>query len=74
MDKIKQFFAWFNGSNSAEAKCVRTIFQGIIGVLIALLANYGGADPVISLVICPICMAILSPIQAYLGGGYNEVQ
>ena len=74
MNKLKKFWQWFNGSNSAEAKCIRTIFQGIIGVLIALVTAYNGADPMLSLVICPICMAILAPVQAYLGGNYNEVQ
>ncbi|MBR2804354.1 MAG: hypothetical protein IKE20_04325 [Eggerthellaceae bacterium] len=72
MDKLKRALAWFNGSNSAEAKCVRTIFQGIIGVLIALVTAYNGAEPVFSLVLCPLCMAVLAPIQAYLGGNYNE--
>lgn len=72
MDKFKQALAWFNGSNSAEAKCLRTIFQGIIGVFIALAANYGGADPYISLILCPLVMAVLSPIQAYIGTRGSE--
>ena len=67
MDKLKAFWRWFNGDNSAEAKLVRTIFQGIIGVFITVAANYGGADPYISLILCPLVMAVLSPIQAYIG-------
>ena len=59
------------GSNTALAKCTRTIFQGIVGVLIAYAADVVagfGFDATTCTVITALVMAILSPIQAALGG------
>lgn len=58
-------------SNSTSARLTRTIFQGVIGVLIAnidfLIAHFS-FSPESKTFIVAICMAILSPIMAQLGG------
>lgn len=58
------------GSNTALAKCTRTIFQGIVGVLIAYAADVVagfGFDATTCTIITALVMAVLSPIQAALG-------
>lgn len=66
---INKFKAWC-GSNTALAKCTRTIFQGVIGVLIAysadIVAGFGLA-PTECAIITALAMAVLSPIQAAIG-------
>lgn len=58
-------------SNSTSARLTRTIFQGVIGVLIAnidfLIAHFS-FSPESKTFIVAICMAVLSPIMAQLGG------
>jgi len=60
----------FLTSNDAKYRLLRTILQGIIGVIIAqlpaVLGNYQ-LDPVWSATIVALVMAILSPIMAMLG-------
>lgn len=68
MNKIREWCA----SNTAAAKCTRTIFQGIVGVLITFAPDLvAGAEVVpneYKPMIVAAVMAILSPIQASLGG------
>ena len=58
-------------SNSASARLTRTIFQAVIGVLIAnidfLIGNFNFSPEMKSFIVA-LCMAILSPIMATLGG------
>ena len=59
-------------SNEAKYRLIRTIIQGIIGVLIANLDLIVGAfhfDTGVKALIVAIVMAILSPIMAALGSG-----
>lgn len=58
------------GSNTVLAKCTRTIFQGIVGVLVAYAADVVagfGFDPTTCAIVTALVMAVLSPIQAALG-------
>ena len=58
------------GSNTPTAKCTRTIFQGIIGVIIAnidVLLGCAFIDPSMRPIVAALVMAVLSPIQAALG-------
>lgn len=58
------------GSNTAVAKTTRTIFQGVIGVLIAYAADIVsgcGFDALTCTIVTALVMAVLSPIQAALG-------
>ena len=60
---------WLN-DNSTKGKLVRTIIQGIIGVLIAnldLLIGMVQIDPQLKPMIVALVMAILSPIMSELG-------
>lgn len=60
----------FLKSNDAKYRLLRTIFQGIIGVLIAnidLIVGYVVFDPSMRALIVALVMAILSPIMAELG-------
>lgn len=59
-------------NNSTRYKLIRTILQGIIGVIIAnldLLIGFIHIDPSMKPFIVAIVMAILSPIMSELGGG-----
>lgn len=60
----------FLKSNDAKYRLLRTIFQGIIGVLIAnidLIVGYVVFDPSMRALIVALVMAVLSPIMAELG-------
>ena len=60
----------FLTSNEAKYRLLRTIFQGIIGVVIAnidLLVGYVVFDPSSRALIVALVMAVLSPIMAELG-------
>lgn len=67
MKKIQEWCA----SNTAAAKCTRTIAQGIVGVLITLAPDLISGAEVIPNAYKPMVvaavMAVLSPIQAQLG-------
>ena len=66
---LTKFKAW-SGSNTALAKCTRTIFHGVIGVLIAnidLLIGYAAIPTELRPMVVAMVMAILSPIQAAFG-------
>lgn len=57
-------------SNDAKYRLIRTIIQGIIGVIITYAADLIGTlnlDPVYAGAIVAVIMAILSPIMAALG-------
>lgn len=61
----------FFSSNDLVWRLLRTIVQGIIGVIIASLDTIIGTfciDPVWKPFIVALVMAILSPIMAELGG------
>lgn len=58
-------------SNSAKYRLLRTIVQGIIGVIIANLDLIVGAfrfSPGVKALIVALVMAILSPVMASMGG------
>lgn len=60
----------FLTDNSTEARLLRTIFQGLIGVIIANLDIILGSapiDPAYKPIIAAACMAILSPVMSELG-------
>lgn len=57
-------------SNDWQYRLLRTIIQGIIGVLVAnldLLVSKLTFDPAIKTMIVALCMAVLSPIMAEIG-------
>jgi len=62
----------FLTSNEPKWRCLRTIVQGVIGVIIAqlpiILGNYP-LDPVWTAAIVALSMAVLSPVMAMLGNG-----
>lgn len=60
----------FLHSNDWQYRLLRTIVQGIIGVLVAnldLLISKLTFDPAIKTMIVALCMAVLSPIMAEIG-------
>lgn len=62
----------FLQSNEWQYRLLRTILQGILGVLVAnidVIAGYAILDPAIRAVVVALVMAILSPVMAMLGGG-----
>lgn len=61
---------WLN-DNSTKARLLRTIVQGVIGVLIAnldLLIGMIQIPPELKPVIVALVMAVLSPVMSVLGG------
>ena len=67
---VKTFRDWC-GSNTATARCTRTIFQGVLGVLAANVDFLVGTqfDAQTKALIVALVMAVLSPIQSMLAGG-----
>lgn len=64
------WFEWFLTSNSTGARILRTIVQGILGVLVAELPEIVGLfnlQPWLQATIVALVMAILSPIMAEIG-------
>lgn len=67
MEAIKK---WLR-SNSTSSRLTRTIFQAVVGVLIAnidFLIGYFSFSPEMKAFIVALVMAILSPIMSELGG------
>lgn len=65
----------FLTSNEWQYRLLRTIVQGIIGVLVANLDMLIGKlsfDPGIKTMIVALCMAVLSPIMAEIGRKSEE--
>lgn len=61
----------FLKSNSWQYRLLRTILQGVIGVIIAnvdLIVGYCALDPSQRALVVALVMAVLSPIMAMLGG------
>lgn len=64
---MKEMFS----DNSWKGRLIRTILQGVIGVIIAnldLLVGYVMIPPELRPFVVALVMAILSPIMAALGG------
>lgn len=63
-------------SNSPRYRLLRTIIQGVIGVIISNLDVIITHVPMIPMwsraILVAIVMAILSPIMAYMGGGESD--
>lgn len=62
----------FLTSNEWQWRLLRTIVQGVIGVIVAnldVIAGYIVLDPSIRAIVVALVMAILSPVMAMLGGG-----
>ena len=61
----------FLTSNEWQWRLLRTIVQGVIGVIVAnldVIAGYIVLDPSIRAIVVALVMAILSPVMAMLGG------
>lgn len=72
---MKEWFEKFLSSNDPLYRMLRTIFQGILGVLAASLDGIFSAltiDPTLKPVIVALVMAVLSPIMAMLGAEKGE--
>ena len=62
-------------SNGWQWRLARTIVQGVIGVFIAIIdviLGYAVLDPSVRAILVALCMAVLSPVMAELGGGLPE--
>lgn len=65
----------FLTSNETKYRLLRTILQGVIGVIVAnldLLLGYTALAPEMRPVVTGVVMAVLSPIMSILGGGEPE--
>lgn len=64
----------FLTSNATRYRLLRTILQGVIGVMIAnfdLLVGFISIDPALKPVITALVMAVLSPVMSELGRADN---
>lgn len=67
---MKEKIEWFLRSNDALARLLRTILQGVIGVLIAnidVLFSSFAINPTLKPMIAALVMCVLSPIMKELG-------
>lgn len=65
----------FLTSNAWQFRLLRTIFQGVLGVIVAnadVITGMFVFDPTMKALIVALVMAVLSPIMAALGGGDAE--
>lgn len=72
---MKEKIEWFLRSNDALARLLRTILQGIIGVLISnidLLFEAFTINPAFKPMIAAMIMCVLSPIMKELGEGGSK--
>ena len=59
---------WFFESNDNNARLLRTIVQGILGVAVSALGYYGASAPEwVAVIVVPVVMAVLSPVMAEIG-------
>lgn len=61
----------FLTSNEWQYRLARTIFQGVLGVIIAnidMIIGFAVFDPSVKALIVALVMAVLSPIMAMIGG------
>jgi multisubunit Na+/H+ antiporter MnhG subunit len=75
MTESEEIMNTFLTSNETRYRLLRTILQGIFGVIIAnldLFISYIQIDPALKPVIVAVVMAILSPIMSELGGKTND--
>lgn len=62
-------------SNEWQYRLLRTIIQGVIGVLVAnldLIVGKFAFDPATKTMVVALCMAILSPVMAEIGRNQEE--
>lgn len=67
----------FLTSNKWQYRLLRTIVQGVLGVVVANLDLIVGAcvlDPSQRALVVALVMAVLSPIMAALGGNEDELE
>lgn len=60
----------FLKSNSTKYRLLRTIAQGVLGVIVAnldVLLGFAPIDPAVKALIVAVVMAVLSPIMSELG-------
>ena len=65
----------FLASNEWQWRLLRTIVQGVLGVVIAnldLIIGWCVMDPSVRALVVALVMAVLSPIMAALGGGDGD--
>lgn len=69
---IWESFKKWCASDSASARCTRTIAQGVVGAVIAYLPDLVAGATVIpaeyKALVVAVAMAVLSPIQSSIGG------
>ena len=66
----------FLNGNEWQWRLVRTVVQGVIGVLIAnvdLIVGWCVLDPSVRALVVALVMAVLSPVMAELGGHGGDV-
>ena len=66
----------FLASNEWQWRLLRTVVQGVLGVVIAnldLILGWCVLDPSMRALMVALVMAVLSPVMAALGGGEEEI-
>lgn len=68
MRKITEKFTAWCAEDTPAAKFERTVAQGLIGVACAALSAVAGAPEWVQVGVVPAAMAVLAPVQAWVGG------
>ena len=66
----------FLASNDWQWRLLRTVAQGVLGVVIAnldLILGWCVLDPSLRALVVALVMAVLSPVMAALGGGDDGI-
>ena len=66
----------FLASNEWQWRLLRTIVQGVLGVVIAnidLILGWCVLDPSVRALVVALVMAVLSPVMAAIGGGDDGI-
>lgn len=70
--RMSEGFIEWCADNSAAARLERTVAQGFIGIIAALIAAAITDNGFVGTVMAPMLMAVLSPIQALIGKNLEE--
>lgn len=67
IDKATDGFVEWCAKDTPGARLQRTIAQGVIGVASSAVAYYITGDGAAAVVVAPVIMAILAPVQKAIG-------
>lgn len=62
----QKFIAWC-AEDTPAARFERSVVQGVIGAGVGILSGVAASNPVVGAVVAPCIMALIAPVQAWIG-------